>query len=99
MVHITRREMAEIASQFGHRDLSVKPTIRGTWVATCSCGMRTNQRRTAELAAQAAAHHVQKVVQAWRAAGSPLPLPLETPIRPEGKGANAPAAASTHAAA
>lgn len=95
MVNITRRQMAQIAAQFGHRDLAIVPTKRGTYVATCSCGMRTTQRRTRELAAGAAVHHMQKVIQQWQAAGRPA-IPLSEPL-PEGKGANAPAA-DIHAA-
>lgn len=91
MPHISRKQVATIAAHFGHRDLEVKQTVRGLWVATCICGFRSTQRRTAADAASAAGHHMMLVVRAWETAGRP-PLPLRTAI-PEGKGSLEPAAA------
>lgn len=95
MVWLSNKQMAIVAAHFGHRDLAAVPTGTG-FVATCSCGYRSTRRRTPALAADAAAHHVRKVVRAAQNAGVSLrgvnaALPLE------GKGANAPAAAH-HAA-
>ena len=70
------REVARIARALGHRDLNVRAAGR-VFVATCSCGYKSAQRRTDVLAAQAAAHHLELIIKKWQAAGSHLPA--ETP--------------------
>ncbi len=80
MPSLPLRDVARIARSLGHRDLAVIPSRRG-FVATCSCGYRSANRRTDALAAQAAAHHLETVLTAWHAAGSPTSRtsPSDTP--------------------
>lgn len=91
MVYLSNRQVAEIAADYGHDGLTAQPTKRGTFVATCSCGYRSAQRRTQADAAEAAAHHMLKAVRAVMASGAPLP---RTRPVPEGKGSLEPAAAA-----
>lgn len=66
------RDVARIARSLGHRDLNVAATKRG-FVATCSCGYKSAIRRTDVQAAQAAAHHLELIANAWQASGRTIP--------------------------
>jgi hypothetical protein len=66
-------EVARIAGNFGHSNLTVIPTGSGTWwKCTCSCGYESTRRRTVALAADAAAHHMMISVRAAIASGANL---------------------------
>lgn len=96
MVWLSNRQVAAIAAHWGHRDLAVLQSRRG-WVATCSCGYRSARRQTAALAAEAAAHHMQRIVRDAQNAGVSVTIPRDVTNSPEGKGSSEPAAASNAA--
>lgn len=94
MARLTNAEVAAIAARFGHRDVSVQQTPRGLWIYTCSCGVKSTQRIKQSDAAGAAAHHLRLVARAFVDSGGSA---RGAHGASEGKGANAPAAASSAA--
>ena len=74
MPRVTMAQVGEIARNLGHTNLSVDPTPAGSsWVASCSCGYRSVNKRTSAQAAGAAAHHLDLIVKAWSSSGAPFP--------------------------
>jgi hypothetical protein len=81
MPYLTLAEVARAAANLGHTDLEVVPLGAGTWWrCTCACGYQSTRRRTAALAADAAAHHMTVAARAYFASGRALPpVPVDTP--------------------
>lgn len=53
-----RQELFELAHKLGHRDPAVFSTESGAkFFATCSCGWKSTNRRTLELALEAGINH------------------------------------------
>lgn len=73
MPNVTLKQVAAIAAQLGHSDLSVRETRSGRWIASCSCGYESTSRLNRRFGADAAAHHLEEIVRAWQASGAPLP--------------------------
>ena len=71
MPRISMTEFRSIAAQLGHADLSVQQTPAGSkWFAICSCGYRSTNKFTVELATGSAVHHFELVARKYAASGA-----------------------------
>jgi hypothetical protein len=71
MPNISLSDMRRISEGFGH-SLTVSSAGNG-YVARCKCGYSSTRRRNEVIAAGAAVHHLELIIKAWQAAGSPTP--------------------------
>jgi hypothetical protein len=70
---LSPESVAYLASQLGH-ELTVYPSGPYAWAALCKCGYRSTRRRTQGWAMNAAVHHQEVVIVAYRASGKAWPV-------------------------